>query len=284
MCPACITTAALTFAGVTSAGGLTAFVAKKFRPQRPPAKESEMNTETLQTPTDRHGVVSRDEWTAARLQLLEKEKELTRQRDAVNAARRELPWVEVDKPYVFDTPDGKAQLAELFEGRSQLIVYHFMFGPGWQEGCPSCSFLADHVDGTLVHLAARDVSFVAVSRAPLAQIREFQRRMGWRFKWVSSHGSSFNHDFHVSSTAEERAQGRMHYNYGEIEFDGEELHGMSAFYKDASGAVFHTYSSYARGCDLLLGTYNWLDLAPKGRDEGGLGFTMSWVRHHDHYA
>jgi len=240
MCPACITTATLMFAGVTSAGGLAALVVKKIRPRRSQAKESEMKTDTLPTKTDPHRVASREEWIAARVQLLEKEKELTRQRDAVNAERRELPWVKLEEPYVFDTQDGKATLADLFDGRSQLIVYHFMFGPGWQEGCPSCSFLADHVDGALVHLAARDVSFVAVSRAPLAQIQPFQRRMGWRFKWVSSDGSDFNYDFHVSSTPDERANGRMHYNYREVEFEGEELHGTSVFYKDAGGAIHGT--------------------------------------------
>jgi len=213
----------------------------------------------------KHRVVSRKKWLAARKQHLMKEKALTRIRDVVARERRELPWVSVEKPYEFEGPDGKESLAGLFGGRSQLIVYHFMFGPGWEQGCPSCSFLADHVDGALPHLAARDVSFVAVSRAPFAQIRPFQSRMGWRFKWVSSHGSDFNYDFQASSATKE-------------------FHGTSVFYKDAAGEVFHTYSSYARGLDLMLGTYNWLDLAPKGRDEDGLGFTMAWVRHHDRYG
>ena len=229
-------------------------------------------------------VVSRDEWLVARRALLASEKRLTAQRDEVDRQRRELPWVRMEKPYRFEGPRGEESLPDLFGGRSQLLVYHFMFGPGWEAGCPSCSFLCDHVDGALPHLAARDVSFVAVSRAPLAQLQAFQKRMGWRFKWVSSHGSDFNYDFHVSSTAQERAEGRMQYNYGEIEFAGEELPGVSAFCKDASGAVFHTYSSYTRGLDLLIGAYNWLDLAPKGRDEEGLPFTMAWVRHHDRYA
>jgi predicted dithiol-disulfide oxidoreductase (DUF899 family) len=229
-------------------------------------------------------VVSRDEWLVARRALLASEKGLTAQRDEVSRQRRELPRVRMDKPYRFEGPRGEESLADLFGGRSQLLVYHFMFGPGWEAGCPSCSFLCDHVDGALPHLAARDVGFVAVSRAPLAQIQAFQQRMGWRFKWVSSHGSDFNHDFHVSSTAQEQADGRMQYNYGEIEFAGEELPGVSAFCKDASSAVFHTYSSYTRGLDLLIGAYNWLDLAPKGRDEEGLSFTMAWVRHHDRYA
>jgi predicted dithiol-disulfide oxidoreductase (DUF899 family) len=214
---------------------------------------------------------------------LAREKELTRLRDEIAHERRELPWVKVEKRYVFDGPRGKETLADLFDGRSQLIVYHFMFGPGWEQGCPSCSFLSDHVDGALPHLAARDVSFVAVSRAPLAQIQAFQRRMGWRLKWVSSYGDDFNHDFHVSSTPEERTKGRMHYNFGEIAFDSEELPGTSAFYRDTDGQVFHTYSSYARGLDLLIGAYNWLDIAPKGRDEDDLPRTMAWVRHHDKY-
>lgn len=228
-------------------------------------------------------VVSTEEWLAARRQLLAKEKELTRQRDQVARARRELPWVRVDKNYMFDGPQGRQSLADLFDGRSQLFVYHFMFGPDWKEGCPSCSFLSDHVDGLLPHLAARDVSFVAASRAPLAQINAFKQRMGWRFKWVSSHGSDFNYDFHVSATPDEREKGRIQYNYGEMNFSGDELPGMSAFCKDQGGTVFHTYSCYARGLDPLIGAYNWLDLAPKGRDEDGLPWTMAWVRHHDKY-
>src|SRR5713226_4557490 len=185
-------------------------------------------------------VVSRKKWLAARQQLLMKEKALTGIRDVVARDRRQLPWVRVAKHYEFEGPGGKESLAGLFGGRSQLIVYHFMFGPRWEQGCPSCSFLADHVDGALPPLAARDVSCVAVSRAPYAQIRPFQSRMGWRFKWVSSHGSDFNYDFQVSSTPE-RSKGRMRYNYGELEFSGEELHGTSVFYKDAAGEVFHTY-------------------------------------------
>ena len=232
----------------------------------------------------KHRVVSRKKWLAARKQHLMKEKALTRIRDVVARDRRQLPWVRVEKQYEFEGPGGKQSLARLFDGRSQLIIYHFMFGPGWEQGCPSCSFLADHADGALPHLAARDVSFVAVSRAPFAQLRPFQARMGWHFKWVSSHGSDFNYDFQVSSTADERVKGRMNYNYGEMEFSGEELPGASVFYKDEQDKIFHTYSSYARGLDLMLGTYNWLDLAPKGRDEDGLGSTMAWVRHHDRYG
>jgi predicted dithiol-disulfide oxidoreductase (DUF899 family) len=229
-------------------------------------------------------VVSPTEWLTARKELLLREKRFTRERDALNAARRALPWTRVTKAYRFEGERGVESLAELFAGRSQLIVYHFMFAPGWREGCPSCSFLADHVDGTLPHLAAPDVTFVAVSRAALPQLLAFRQRMGWRFKWVSSHGGDFNYDFHVSSTAEQRSRGRMLYNYGETAFSGEELHGASVFCKDAAGALFHAYSSYARGCEALIGTYNWLDLVPKGRDEDGLAFSMGWVRHHDRYG
>jgi predicted dithiol-disulfide oxidoreductase (DUF899 family) len=192
--------------------------------------------------------------------------------------------VEKAKEYVFDTPNGKAALADLFDGRSQLIVYHFMFGPGWEQGCPSCSFLADHFDGSLVHLANRDVTLAVISRARLAQIEAFKKRMGWRFKWVSSSGTDFNHDFHVSFTKEEMAGGKINYNYDVVEFPSEETPGASVFYQDARGCVFHTYSTYARGLDILIGAYNFLDLAPKGRDEDGLAFSMAWVRHHDKYA
>jgi predicted dithiol-disulfide oxidoreductase (DUF899 family) len=230
-----------------------------------------------------HRVVSRDEWLAARRQLLSQEKEFTRRRDELSAERRELPWVRVDKDYVFDTPDGKATLADLFDGRSQLMVYHFMFGPDWEQGCPSCSFVSDHIDGANWHLPHRDVTLLAVSRAPLAQIEAFKQRMGWRFKWVSSYGSDFNYDFHVSFTKEELAKGKVDYNYDMVE-GYDELPGLSVFYKDENGDVFHTYSAYARGLDMLVGAYNYLDLAPKGRDEAALPSTMAWVRHHDRYG
>jgi predicted dithiol-disulfide oxidoreductase (DUF899 family) len=229
-------------------------------------------------------VVSEAEWLAARKSLLAKEKEFTRQRDALSAERRKLPWVRVDKEYVFDSPGGKKTLADLFGGRSQLIVYHFMFGPNWEEGCVSCSYLGDHFDGSLIHLAHRDVSFTAISRAPLPQIEAFKKRMGWRFPWVSSYGTDFNYDYHVSFSKDEMASGKVFYNYEETEFPSEEGPGASVFYKDKTGGVFHTYSTYARGLDILLGTYNFLDLAPKGRDEDGLKFTMAWVRHHDKYV
>jgi predicted dithiol-disulfide oxidoreductase (DUF899 family) len=230
-----------------------------------------------------HQVVSREDWLAARRRLLSKEKEFTRRRDRLSAERRELPWVRVEKDYVFDGPDGKETLADLFAGRSQLLVYHFMLGPGWEQGCPSCSFLSDHIDGANWHLPQRDVTLLAVSRAPLPEIEAFKARMGWRFKWVSSHANDFNRDYHVSFTKEELAKGKVDYNYDMVE-GYDELPGLSAFYQDATGAVFHTYSSYARGLDLLIGAYNYLDLAPKGRDEAALEWTMAWVRHHDRYA
>ncbi|HKX29718.1 MAG TPA: thioredoxin family protein, partial [Blastocatellia bacterium] len=228
-------------------------------------------------------IVSREAWLEARKAHLVKEKELTRQRDELSRQRRELPWVKVEKNYLFDGPNGKETLADLFDGRSQLIVYHFMLGPDWKEGCPSCSLLADHIDGSLPHLQARDVTLIAVSRAPQPQIEAFKKRMGWRFKWVSSFGNDFNYDYHVSFTKDEMAVGQVYYNYTMQEFGSEEAPGVSVFYRDAAGAVFHTYSSYGRGGDLFLGAYNYLDLTPKGRDEGGLTFSMAWVRHHDRY-
>lgn len=233
---------------------------------------------------DRPRVVPRAEWRAARNEFLIKEKEFTRERDALSAARRNLPMVKIEKEYVFDAPGGKETLAGLFGGRSQLIVYHFMFGPGWEEGCPSCSFLADHIDGAVVHLAHRDVTLLAVSRAPLPQIEAFKKRMGWRFKWVSSYGNDFNYDYHVSFTKDEMAKGKVYYNYEMTEFASEEAPGTSVFYGDATGDIFHTYSSYARGLDMLVGAYNYLDLMPKGRDEAELPWTMAWVRHHDRYG
>jgi predicted dithiol-disulfide oxidoreductase (DUF899 family) len=231
-----------------------------------------------------HKVVSHDEWIAARKAYLAEEKAFTRARDALARKRRELPWEKVEKNYVFDTPAGKQSLADLFGGKSQLIIYHFMLGPGWEAGCPSCSFLADHFDGAVIHLAQRDVSFVVVSRAPLSEIAAFQRRMGWRFKWVSSFSNDFNQDYQVSVTPQEQAGGKVLYNYEFIEnFPSEERPGASVFYKNAAGEIFHTYSTYGRGLDILIGTYHFLDLAPKGRDEEGLAWSMAWVRHHDRY-
>jgi predicted dithiol-disulfide oxidoreductase (DUF899 family) len=230
-----------------------------------------------------HKVVSHDEWVAARKAHLAEEKAFSRARDALSKKRRELPWEKVGKKYVFEGPNGKETLADLFGGKNQLIIYHFMLGPDWEAGCPSCSFLADHFDGAVVHLAQRDVTFLVVSRAPLPQIEKFKARMGWRFKWVSSFGSDFNHDYQVSASAEEKASGTAIYNYEMTTFPSEERPGASAFYKDEAGAVFHTYSTYGRGLDILIGAYNFLDLAPKGRDEAGLAWSMAWVRHHDRY-
>ncbi len=227
--------------------------------------------------------VSREEWLIARKELLKKEKAATHARDALAAERRELPWVKIEKNYVFDTPEGRKTLAQLFNNRSQLVIYHFMFGPDWQEGCPSCSFLSDHMNGAVPHLAARDVTLTMVSRAPLAKIAAFKKRMGWSFPWVSSHGTDFNRDFHVSFTAEE-AKGKVDYNYTLQEFPSQEAPGLSVFYKDANGDIFHTYSSYGRGLDALVTTYVILDMVPKGRDEDHLDFSMAWVRYHDRYG
>ena len=215
-------------------------------------------------------VVSRDEWLAARKQHLKKEKEFTRLRDKLSAERRELPWVKVDKNYVFDGPEGKETLADLFDGRSQLVVYHFMFGPEWEQGCPSCSFLADHIDGTLVHLAHRDVTLLAVSRAPLAQIEAFKKRMGWRFKWVSSYGSDFNWDYHVSFTKDEMAKGKVYYNYGKTDSQARRPPASACSTRTGPAKSSTPIPAYARGLDILVGAYNYLDLAPKGRDEAEL--------------
>jgi predicted dithiol-disulfide oxidoreductase (DUF899 family) len=231
-----------------------------------------------------HKVVSRAEWIEARKDLLAKEKEFTHQRDAVSEERHKLPWVKVEKEYTVDTQGGKKTLADLFGRKKQLIVYHFMFGPGWEEGCPSCSFLADHFEGPAIHLPHRDVTFLVVSRAPLAQIEAYKKRMGWRFPWVSSYENDFNADYHVSFTKDELAQGKVYYNYEETRFPSEEGPGVSVFYKDGTGAVFHTYSSYARGLDMFLGAYNFLDITPKGRDEAAFKHSMAWVRHHDKYV
>jgi len=229
-------------------------------------------------------ITTHEQWLAARKQLLEKEKELTHQYDALIEARQALPWVPVDKSYVFEGPSGKETLSDLFAGKSQLVIYHFMLGPGWQEGCPSCSLLCDHLDGAVAHVGARDVAFAAVSRAPYAEIAVFHRRMGWRFHWVSSHDTDFNRDYHVSFTKEEVASGSVYYNFGMNWFPSEEAPGVSVFAKDASGAIFHTYSSYARGGEPGIGAYYLLDMVPKGRDEAGLPWPMAWVRHHDRYG
>lgn len=226
---------------------------------------------------------TREDWLKARLALLEAEKDLTQRSDALAEKRRALPRVRIDKPYVFDTAEGRRSLAELFGGRSQLLVQHFMLAPGWEQGCPSCSFMADHTDGMALHLAHRDVSFVAVSRAPLAEIERFRRRMGWQFDWVSSYGSDFNVDFGVSFTPEQIAAGTATYNFGRLPFAVEELPGISVFARGEAGEVFHTYSTYGRGVELMMGTYRMLDLVPKGRDERDVEYKMEWVRHHDRY-
>jgi predicted dithiol-disulfide oxidoreductase (DUF899 family) len=232
---------------------------------------------------DNPRVVSRETSHAARLELMRKEKEFTRLRDQLSRARRELPWVRVEKEYLFQGPAGEESLGDLFAGRSQLIVYHFMYGPDWEEGCPSCSFWADNFNGIDAHLAHRDISLVTVSRAPLSTLEAYRERMGWGFKWVSSHGNDFNFDYQVSFTAEALAQGGPNYNFGTVPFEGEEAPGISVFAKNEMGELFHTYSCYARGLDMLNGAYHYMDLVPKGRDEDELPYTMAWLRRHDQY-
>jgi len=228
-----------------------------------------------------HPVGSRDDWLAARLELLDQEKDLNRRRDELAAARRALPWVPVDERYRFDGAEGERSLPDLFDGRSQLLVYHFMFGSDWDEGCPSCSFWADSFDGVGVHLAARDVTLVCVSRAPYPKLAAYQRRMGWHFPWYSSAKSTFNVDFGVSFTPEQQRDGGT-YNFRHVDHPPEEAPGISAFVLD-DGRVFHTYSSYSRGLDSINGGYQLLDLAPKGRDEDDLEWPMAWLRRHDAY-
>jgi predicted dithiol-disulfide oxidoreductase (DUF899 family) len=230
--------------------------------------------------TKEHRVVSENEWLAARKSLLVKEKKFTRARDQLNRQRRELPWVKVTQDYVFDGPHGRETLAELFGGKRQLVVYHFMFGPDWDQGCAHCSFWADHFDGTLFHLGRRDTSLVVISRAPLRKIAAFKQRMGWKFKWVSSLKNTFNFDYQVSFTPEEMRRGIVFYNYVNDEPIAEEREGVSAFYKDRKGEIYHTYSAYARGIDMLNATYHFLDLTAKGRDENPER-TQDWVRYRD---
>ena len=230
-----------------------------------------------------NSVVSHEEWVAARKRHLAREKELTRLRDELSRERRELPWEKVEKEYVFDAPAGKQTLPELFEGRSQLVVYHFMFGPTWEQACKSCSFWADNFNGIVVHLNHRDVSMIAVSRAPLEKIEAYKKRMGWGFKWVSSFQNDFNRDYHVSFTPEE-VKGPVDYNYTQQKFGSDEAPGISVFYRDPGGRAFHTYSCYSRGLDMLNGAYHFLDLVPKGRDEDKLLHTMAWLKRHDEYA
>lgn len=227
-----------------------------------------------------HLVVSHEEWVAARKKLLEKEKELARLRDELNVQRMALPWERVEKDYAFETPEGRKTLADLFRGRSQLFVYHFMLAPGSTDPCSGCSFISDHVDGARLHFEHHDLAFVAVSRAQVPEIEAVKKRMGWKFPWVSSQGSDFNYDYNVSFTPEQIAAGEAVYNYEPCDYGMEDLHGISVFYKNAEGEIFHTYSSYARGGEIFLGAYHFLDVSPKGRNESEI---MDWVRLHDCY-
>lgn len=238
-----------------------------------------MNKHTIEN----HPVVSPDTWLAARRELLREEKQLTKLRDRVAQRRRELPRVRVAKPYTFDSPGGRVALADLFEGRSQLIVQHFMFGSGWEEGCQACSFMLDHINPTVPHLNARDVSFAAISHAPLAETLPFKARMGWAVNWVSSRDTDFNFDFHVSFTEKELAGGTVDYNYTRQPFPCDEAPGLSVFARDAAGTVYHTYSTYGRGVEVVMGTYHLLDLVPKGRDEDAEA-PSKWIRLHDAYG
>jgi predicted dithiol-disulfide oxidoreductase (DUF899 family) len=231
-----------------------------------------------------HLVVSPQDWLQARLQLLAKEKQFNRLRDELSRARRELPWELVEKDYVFDGPAGQQTLGDLFEARSQLVVYHFMFAPEWEDGCKSCSWWADNFERNVVHLAHRDVTLVAISRAPLAKLDAFKRRMGWTFKWYSSGRTDFNYDCHASFRPEELAAGEVTYNYRQIKLSNTDHTGISVFYRDADGAIYHTYSCYSRGVDMMNAGYHYLDLVPKGRDEDGLPYNQAWVRERDKYG
>ena len=232
--------------------------------------------------TAAHLVVDEQTWIAARRELLVKEKELTRRRDELSRQRRDLPWARIDKPYIFDTPDGSRTLEQLFDGRRQLIVYHFMFGPDWQEGCPICSFWADNYDGLGVHLAHRNTTLIAVSRAPLDQLLAYRERMGWSFPWVSAVHTDFNFDFNVSFTPQQQENGGIE-NYAPVEHPGEESPGLSVFTRGDDGAIYHTYSCYSRGLDPLNSAYQLLDLTPLGRDENSLPWSMAWLQRHDQY-
>ena len=232
----------------------------------------------------KHKIVSHDEWIAARRELLEQEKELLRAKDKLRQQTRDLPWAKVDKNYMFEGAAGRESLGDLFAGRSQLVVKHFMMAPGWKEGCLGCSFGADQVDGSIIHLVNHDVMFVAVSRAPYPEIAAYHKRMGWQFKWVSSNGSDFNFDYHVSFTEADKARGKAFYNFELQDFMGEEMPGYSVFYKDPDGAICHTYSTFARGTELMGGVYGFLDVTPKGRNEPPGGNLTNWVRRHDEYG
>ena len=240
-----------------------------------------MTTATIEKTGEK--VVSHADWLAARKQFLAKEKELTHLRDELARLRRELPAEKVEKQYTFEGPEGKNALGDLFQGCSQLIVYHFMFGPEWKEGCPSCSFIADQFDSIRLHMRQRDTNLVAVSRAKWAQIEAFKKRMGWTFPYFSSFGSDFNYDFQASATREEIESGKSIYNYEPSNFPSDERPGASVFCKK-DGQILHTYSTYGRGLDMMLNAYNFIDLTPKGRNEDGLPFPMAWVRHHDKYG
>ena len=231
-----------------------------------------------------HKTVSREEWLEARRALLAKEKEVLKAKDALRRETRELPWVKVDKDYVFEGPNGKETLSDLFAGRSQLVVRHFMLGPGWKEGCVGCSFGADQTEGSVVHLINHDVMFVTVSRAPYPEIAAYHKRMGWTFKWVSSFGSDFNFDYHVSFTEEDEKRGKAFYNFAEMDYMGDEMPGTSVFFRNEAGEIFHTYSAFARGSELIGGVYGILDVTPKGRNEPPGGNLTAWVRRHDEYA
>ncbi|WP_338829798.1 thioredoxin family protein [Bradyrhizobium sp. 27S5] len=230
-----------------------------------------------------HNIVSREEWIAARKALMAREKELTQAREALSRQRRELPWVKVDKDYVFDGPDGKLTLGDLFKGRPQLVVQHVMFAPDWDEACKSCSFWVDGFERMVPHLAARDTTMIAVSLAPLAKLEAFKKRMGWTFDWISSGDNDFNYDYGVSFTRQQIDAGNAQYNYGTTPLYGPELPGISVFFRDETGAVFHTYSTFARGLDMMNAAYHYLDLTPLGRHEEGLPYPMDWVRLRDQY-
>lgn len=279
--------------GIASTGGLSGFVLNKLRIKTGRAKRSAEKEPVVHKEDgmpavltiNAHPVVDHEKWLQKRKELLRREKEYTHLRDEINQQRLDLPWEKVDKEYVFDSAKGKETLADLFDNRSQLIVYHFMLGPGWKEGCVGCSFLADHIGGVLTHLENHDVSLVVVSRAPVAEIEAFKRRMGWNFKWVSSYGNDFNYDYEVSFTQEQARRGKVRYNYELRDFASEELAGASSFYKDGSGEIFHTYSTYGRGGEPFLATYSFLDISPLGRNETGPRHDLGdWVRHHDRYG
>jgi len=238
----------------------------------------------MEVPMQAHKTVSREEWLEARRALLAKEKEVLKAKDALRQETRELPWVKVDKEYVFEGPNGRETLSDLFAGRSQLVVRHFMLAPGWKEGCVGCSFGADQTDGSVVHLINHDVMFVTVSRAPYPEIAAYHKRMGWTFKWVSSFGSDFNFDYHVSFTEEDEKRGKAFYNFADMDYMGDEMPGTSVFFKNEAGAIFHTYSAFARGSELIGGVYGILDVTPKGRNEPPGGNLTAWVRRHDEYA